>query len=174
MLILTTAFDAVKGDTAFICREAKKPPSDFTAWLVPVKVPQLFCQVARETDEVVMSQPRSNLLGLLIVGALLCVAIAGPGSLLNSVYAANNTLHEIRGTVQAVSPKDATPIIVVKSLHGSKEEIVVGATVKPGASVFHGKKKIGLDQIHPGNSVTLKYVRTREGLSARSIVLHRN
>ena len=74
-----------------------------------------------------MSQLRSNLLGLLLVGALLYVAIASPGRYLNSVYAANDSLHEIRGTVEAVSPKDSPPIIVVKSLHGSKEEIVVGA-----------------------------------------------
>lgn len=121
-----------------------------------------------------MSQLRSNLLGLLLVGALLYVAIASPGRYLNSVYAANDSLHEIRGTVEAVSPKDSPPIIVVKSLHGSKEEIVVGAMVKPGASVMRGKKKIGLDQIHPGDNVTLKYIKTREGLTVRSIILHRN
>jgi hypothetical protein len=110
----------------------------------------------------------------MIGGALLCVAIAGLGSLINSVYAASNTLHEIRGTVQAVSPKEAPPIIVVKSTHGSKQEIVVGAMVKSGASVLRGMKKIGLDQIHPGDSVTLKYVKTREGLTVRSIILHKN
>ena len=121
-----------------------------------------------------MSQPKSSLLGVLIIGALLCAAVASLGSLLSSVYAANNTLHEIRGTVQSISPRDIPPVIVVKSLQGSKEEIVVGAMVKPGASVFRGKKKIDLDQIHPGDKVTLKYVKTREGLTIRSIVLHRN
>lgn len=121
-----------------------------------------------------MSQPKSSLLGLLVIGAVLCVAVAGLGSLLSSVYAANNTLHEIRGTVQSISPEDIPPVIVVKSLHGSKEEIVVGAMVKPGASVLRGKKKIRLDQIHPGDNVTLKYVKTREGLTIRSIVLHSN
>ncbi len=121
-----------------------------------------------------MNQPRSSLLGVLVIGALLCVAFAGLGSLLSSVYAANNTVHEIRGTVQSVSPGDTPPVIVVKGLHGSKEEIVVGAMVKQGANVLRGKKKIGLDQIHPGDNVTLKYVKTREGLTVRSIVLHRN
>ncbi|MCE3223723.1 MAG: exported protein of unknown function [Nitrospira sp.] len=121
-----------------------------------------------------MGQPKSSLLAVLIVGALLCVAVAGLGSLLSSVYAANNTVHEIRGTVQSISPGDTPPVIVVKSLHGSKEEIVVGAIIKPGASVLRGKKKIGLGQIHAGDNVTLKYVKTREGLTIRSIVLHRN
>ncbi len=97
-----------------------------------------------------MSQPKSSLLGVLIVGALLCVAVAGLGSLLSSVYAANNTLHEIRGTVQSISSGDSPPVIVVKSLRGSKEEIVVGAMVKQGAIVLRGKKKIGLDQFIPG------------------------
>lgn len=118
-----------------------------------------------------MTHPRSNLPGRLIVGALLYVAIVGLGSLLNPVYAAGNTLREIRGTVQLVSPKDALPIIVVKSLY-NKEEIVVGAMVKPGASLLRGTRTINLDQIHPGDSVTLKYVKTREGLIVRSIVLH--
>ena len=50
-----------------------------------------------------------------------------------------------------------------------KEEIVVGAMVKPGANIVRGTKRIGLEQIHPGDDVTLKYVKTREGLSlARS------
>lgn len=121
-----------------------------------------------------VAQSRSSLLGLLIFAALLCVAMAGLGSLINSVHAASTTLHEIRGTVSAISPNDVPPIIVVKSIHGSQEEIVVGAMIKSGASVLRGKRKISLDQIHPGDSVTLKYVKTREGLTVRSIILHRN
>lgn len=121
-----------------------------------------------------MKQPRPSLLGVLVIGALLCVAFASLGSLLSSVYAANNTVHEIRGTVQSVSPGDTPPVIVVKGLHGPKEEIVVGAMVKQGVTVLRGKKKIALDQIHAGDNVTLKYVKTREGLTVRSIVLHRN
>ncbi|MGZ8383871.1 MAG: hypothetical protein ACXWWE_07680 [Nitrospira sp.] len=121
-----------------------------------------------------MKQPRPSLLGVLVIGALLCVAFAGLGSLLSSVYAANSTVHEIRGTVQSVSPGDTPPVIVVKGVHGPKEEVVVGAMVKQGATILRGKKKITLDQIHVEDHVTLKYVKTREGLSVRSIVLHRN
>ena len=120
-----------------------------------------------------MNQPRSGLLGLLIIGALLCVALAGLGSLLSAVHAAANSLHEIRGTVQAISPGETPPVIVVKSLHGPKEEIVVGAMVEPGATLLREKKKIGLAQIHPGDHVTLKYIKTREGLIVRAIILHR-
>jgi hypothetical protein len=119
-----------------------------------------------------VAQSRSSLLGWLIFAALPWVAMAGPGSLINSVYAASTTLHEIRGTVHAISPNDVPPIIVVKSIYGSQEEIVVGAMINPGATVLHGKRKVSLDQIHPGDSVTLKYVKTREGLTVRSIILH--
>ncbi len=120
-----------------------------------------------------MIQSRSSLLGALVIGAVLCVVAAGLSSFLSSVYAASNTVHEFRGTVRSVSPGETPPVIVVTSLYGSKEEVVVGAIVKQGAHVLRGKRKVGLDQIHPGDDVTLKYVKTREGLSVRSIVLHR-
>ncbi len=125
-------------------------------------------------DAVVMDQPRSSLLGVLVGGALRCVAFSGQGSILNSVYAATNTAHEIRGTVESITPGDHSPVIKVKGLHGSKEEIVVGAILKQGVTILRGKKRISLDHIHPGDNVTVKYVKTREGLTVRSIVLHRN
>jgi len=120
-----------------------------------------------------MKQPRLSLLGVLVLGAALCVALAGLGSFLTSVYAANNTVHEIRGTVESVGAGDDPPVIVVKGQHGSSEGIVVGAVVQQGAVILRGKRKIGLDHIHAGDKVTLKYIKTREGLLARSIVLHR-
>lgn len=122
-----------------------------------------------------MTQPRPNLLGVLVIGAALCVALAGLGSFLTSVYAASNTVHEIKGTVEAVNAGDNPPVIVVKGQHGSNEEIVVGAVVKQGATILRGKKRIGLEQIHAGDKVTLRYVRTRDGLTVRSIVIiHHN
>lgn len=121
----------------------------------------------------VVNQPRLSLLGVLVIGAVLCVALAGLGSFLTSVYAANNTVHEIRGTVESIGAGDVPPVIVVKGQHGSSEGIVVGAVVQQGAVILRGKRKIGLDHIHVGDKVTLKYIKTREGLLARSIVLHR-
>ncbi|HNK14930.1 MAG: hypothetical protein JSR64_20990 [Nitrospira sp.] len=121
----------------------------------------------------VVNQPRLSLLGVLVIGAVLCVVLAGLGSFLTSVYAANNTVHEIRGTVESIGAGDVPPVIVVKGQHGSSEGIVVGAVVQQGAVILRGKRKIGLDHIHVGDKVTLKYIKTREGLLARSIVLHR-
>ena len=121
-----------------------------------------------------LTQPRPSLLGVLVIGAVLCVALAGLGSFLTSVYAASSTVHEIRGTVESVNAGEDPPVIVVKGQQGSNEAIVVGAVVKQGVSILRGKKRIGLDQIHSGDKVTLKYLKTREGLTVRSIVLHRN
>ncbi|HAP40184.1 MAG: hypothetical protein R3B11_07445 [Nitrospira sp.] len=120
-----------------------------------------------------MNQPRLSLLGVLVIGAALCVALAGLGSFLTSVYAANNTVHEIRGTVETIDAGDVPPVIVVKGQHGSTEGVIVGAIVQQGATILRGKKRIGLDHIQKGDKVTLKYVKTREGLSVRSLVLHR-
>ncbi|CAE6686832.1 MAG: hypothetical protein H8K06_17715 [Nitrospira sp.] len=120
-----------------------------------------------------VSKPRLSLLGVLVIGAALCVALAGLGSFLTSVYAANNTIYEIRGTVETIDAADVPPVIVVKGQHGSSEGVVVGAVVQQGATILRGKKRIGLDHIQRGDKVTLKYIKTREGLSVRSIVLHR-
>ena len=121
-----------------------------------------------------INQPRPSLLGVLVIGAALCVALAGLGSFLTSVYAASNTVHEIKGTVEAVNLADDPPVIVVRGQHGANDATVVGAGLKQGATIVRGKKRIGLDQIHAGDKVTLKYVKTRDGLAVRSIVLHRN
>ncbi|MBK8378642.1 MAG: hypothetical protein IPL14_12035 [Nitrospira sp.] len=121
-----------------------------------------------------INQPRPSLLGVLVIGAALCVALAGLGSFLTSVYAASNTVHEIKGTVEAVNLADDPPVIVVRGQHGANEATVVGAVLKQGVTIVRGKKRIGLDQIHAGDKVTLKYVKTRDGLAVRSIVLHRN
>ena len=121
-----------------------------------------------------INQPRPSLLGVLVIGAALCVALAGLVSFLTSVYAASNTVHEIKGTVEAVNPADDPPVIVVRGQQGANEDTVVGAVLKQGATIVRGKKRIGLDRIHAGDKVTLKYVKTRDGLAVRSIVLHRN
>lgn len=120
-----------------------------------------------------VNQPRLSLLGVLVIGAALCVALAGLGSFLTSVYAANNAVHEIRGTVETIDVGEVPPVIVVKGQHGSSEGVVVGAVVQQGATILRGKKRIGLDHIHAGDRVTVKYIKTREGLSVRSVILHR-
>ncbi|MBS0171767.1 MAG: hypothetical protein JSR62_15585 [Nitrospira sp.] len=120
-----------------------------------------------------INQPRLSLLGVLVIGAVLCVALAGLGSFLTSVYAANNTLYEMKGTVESVGAGEDPPVIVVKGQHGSSGGVVVGAVVQQGASIVRGKKRIGLNHLRAGDKVTLKYIKTREGLSVRSIVLHR-
>lgn len=89
-----------------------------------------------------INQPRPSLLGVLVIGAALCVALAGLGSFLTSVYAASNTVHEIKGTVEAVNLADDPPVIVVRGQHGANEATVVGAVLKQGATIMRGKKRI--------------------------------
>jgi len=91
----------------------------------------------------VVNQPRLSLLGVLVIGAVLCVVLAGLGSFLTSVYAANNTVHEIRGTVESIGAGDVPPVIVVKGQHGSSEGIVVGAVVQQGAVILRGVRADG-------------------------------
>lgn len=121
-----------------------------------------------------MNQPRPSLLGVLVIGAALCVALAGLGSFLTSVYAASNTVHEISGTVEVLNLADDPAVIVVRGQRGGNDETVVGAVLKQGTTILRGKKRIGLDHIRAGDKVTVKYVKTRDGLTVRSIVLHRN
>lgn len=71
-------------------------------------------------------------------------------------------------------PVRRSPVIMVRSVSGSSEEIVVGAVLKQGSTILLGKKRIGLDRLRPGDDVTLKYSKTRDGLVVRSIVLHRH
>ncbi|HEX2056686.1 MAG TPA: hypothetical protein VHF07_09340, partial [Nitrospiraceae bacterium] len=61
---------------------------------------------------------------------------------------------------------------MVKSSSGIKGEIVVGALVKKGTPITRGKRSIALSQIQAGEKVTLTYVKRRDGLTARSIVVH--
>ena len=119
-------------------------------------------------------QPRPSLLGVLVIGAALCVALAGLGSVLTSVYAAGTPIHEIKGTVESINAGEDPPVIVVKGQFGVSEATVVGAVIKQGATITRGKKRIPLEQIHAGDKVTVKYVKSRDGLNVRSIVLHRN
>ncbi|MCC2642720.1 MAG: exported protein of unknown function [Nitrospira sp.] len=120
-----------------------------------------------------MNQPRSGLLTLLVMGALLCLSVSGLGTKFSAAHAANITLYEITGTVEALDAKTDPPVILLKSLSKTKEELVVGAVIKQGAMITRGTQRIGLDHIRSGDSVTLKYVKGRDGLTVRSIMLHR-
>ena len=85
-----------------------------------------------------MNQPRSGLLTLLVMGALLCLSVSGLGTKFSAAHAANSTLYEITGTVEALDAKTDPPVILLKSLSKTKEELVVGAVIKQGAMITRG------------------------------------
>ena len=84
--------------------------------------------------------------------------------------AAEDVVRQVRGIVEAVNLLDTPPVIVVRSR--SKDEVVVGAVVKQGIPIIHGNKRVGMKQIRIGDHVTLTYIKSREGLMARSVTIH--
>jgi hypothetical protein len=105
----------------------------------------------------------------------LSYVIAGASLLGHSVdtpLAAEDVVRQVRGVVEAVNAMDIPSVIVVRSRLGSKDEVVIGAVIKEGASMLRGNKRIGVKQIRTGDHVTLTYVKSREGLVARSITIH--
>lgn len=98
-------------------------------------------------------------MGLAVIGAVVASAQA------ESKTAART----VRGEVVAINVQDSPNTIVVKAMKGSKEELIVGATVGADTKIVRGKQKIGLDALKMGESVDLSYVKQDDGLVARSI-----
>lgn len=69
----------------------------------------------------------------------------------------------VSGTVMAIAPASRT--IVVEAKVG-KSNLIVGAEVPEGTSIKGAK---ALADINAGDHVTLRYIRTESGLTARSI-----
>jgi len=75
----------------------------------------------------------------------------------------------VRGKVVAVNLKVDPQIIVVKAMRQNKQELIVGATIKKGATITRGKKPVALADIKVGEAVDLMYLKNADGLVARSI-----
>lgn len=75
----------------------------------------------------------------------------------------------VRGEVVAVNIKDSPQVIVVKAMTAKRQELIVGATVESGTAITRGKARVSLDSIKIGDSVALTYVKSLDGLAARSI-----
>jgi hypothetical protein len=104
---------------------------------------------------------------------LCCLVVALQGFLTEFVYGAAGTgVRTISGIVDEVLVSETPPIIMVRSRPGMKGEVVIGAVVKKGASIVRGKRPIALSLIRPGERVTLTYMKQRDGLTVRSIVVH--
>ncbi len=106
--------------------------------------------------------------GLLVVALLLlgcAVAIIPP----DQADATQPSHLKARGQVVAVNVQDIPNVIVVKSLTAKKREMIVGAIVDADVKIMRGNRHVSLENIKIGESVDLVYVKTPEGLVARSI-----
>jgi hypothetical protein len=103
---------------------------------------------------------------------LCCLIITLQGYITKEVHAADSGVRTISGIVDEVLASETPPIIMVRSRPGMNDEIVVGAVVEKGASIVRGNRRIALSHIRAGERVTLTYMKQRDGLTVRSIVVH--
>lgn len=109
-------------------------------------------------------KPNTLLWGMVVVMTGL---VNGYGLLVHA--AAEGPVRAVHGEVMAVNATDSPPVIVVKALSAKKEEQIIGATVGAGTKITRGKQPISLDSIKVGESVTLVYVKSLNGLAAQAI-----
>lgn len=88
---------------------------------------------------------------------------------ISGAAAGSDVARTVQGEVVTVNLQSTPNVIVIKVLLPSKQEMIVGATVGAGVSITRGKEAIGLDGITAGQTVNLTYVKSENGLDARSI-----
>lgn len=103
---------------------------------------------------------------------LWCLIGVLQGYAAQSIYASDHDVRMISGIVDEIHANDNPPVIMLRSRPGMKDEIVIGAVVKKGATIIRGEQRIALNRIRAGERVTLTYIKNREGLTVRSIVVH--
>lgn len=108
-------------------------------------------------------KPKTLLLGLALIVGLTGTAVS------LAKEAKDQVVWTVRGEVVAVNVRDFPQVIVVKTMTAKKQELIVGATVESGANITRGKERVSLNSIKVGDSVDLTYVKSMDGLVARSI-----
>ena len=75
----------------------------------------------------------------------------------------------VRGTVMAANPSVDPQTIVVKVILPNKEELIVGARVPTDAKITRGTRATGLADLKVGEAAEVTYLKSPNGLIARSI-----
>lgn len=75
----------------------------------------------------------------------------------------------VRGTVVATNPAVDPQTIVVKVVLPNKEELIVGARVPTDVKIMRGTKATKLADLKAGEAAELTYLKSPDGLIARSI-----
>ena len=82
------------------------------------------------------------------------------------------TERTVRGEVTAVTADTQPQVIVVKTMTADKKEMIVAATLGSETVVTRGKKRVALSDIRVGETITLGYLKSPEGLAAKTIHAH--
>ncbi len=104
-----------------------------------------------------------RLISLVVLGGLFLMLP------LQAVASSGSHARKVNGEVLAVNTYDSPNTIVLRTMTGQNRELIVGATVDLGADIKRGTQPISLGDIQVGEKVILTYVKTLDGLVARSI-----
>ena len=87
--------------------------------------------------------------------------------------AATETIQRtVRGTVMAANPAVDPQTIVVKVMLPNKEELIVGARVPTDTQITRGTRATRLADVKVGEAAEITYLKSPDGLIARSIHVH--
>jgi len=86
-----------------------------------------------------------------------------------SAAATEATPRTVHGTVLAANPAITPQTVVVKVILPSKEELIVGVRVPTDAKITRGTRAAKLADLKVGESADLTYLKSTDGLIARSI-----
>jgi len=78
----------------------------------------------------------------------------------------------VRGTVVATNPAVTPQTIVVKVMLPNREELIVGARVPTDTTITRGTKATKLADLKAGEAAEMTYLKSPDGLIARSIHVH--
>jgi hypothetical protein len=98
------------------------------------------------------------------------LATLTPPSTTVAVETVQRTVH---GTVVAANIDDVPQTIVIKVILPNRDDLIVGARVPTGTRITRGSRPARLADIKAGESADLTYLKTSDGLIARSIHLGR-
>jgi hypothetical protein len=101
--------------------------------------------------------------------AVMAIALGLSLSSSSASEAGQGRTYKVQGTVIAVTLNQTPQLIVVNTPLSPKNHMTVGATVNAQTRILRGPKRVALQTIKVGETVWLTYVKTSEGLFARTI-----
>lgn len=96
------------------------------------------------------------------VGLMLCAAPL-------ATVSAETVQRTVRGTVIATNTAVDPHTVVVRVILPNKEELIVGARVPTDTKIMRGTKATSLAGLKAGETASLTYLKSPDGLIARSI-----